>query len=76
MNCLVYARGDFKKACVLLQQVEWNAVFNDEDVDKCWETVYRNITLMYTKESPSIKEKSTVDQPSYNQGNEAQKSTI
>ncbi len=41
-----YARGDFKKACVLLQQVEWNAVFNDEDVDKCWErwhTVYMEI---------------------------------
>ncbi len=38
--------------------------------------LYGNNTPMYTKESPSIKEKSTVDQPSYNQGNEAQKSTL
>lgn len=31
-----YARGDFKKACELLQQTDWDSIFADENVHKCW----------------------------------------
>ena len=53
-----YAKGDFEKACVLLQQVDWNAVFTDEDVDKCWERWHILLIWKYCTKSYVYHEKS------------------
>ena len=37
-------RGDFEKACELLRQANWNAVFVDDDVNQCWKR-WHNVFL-------------------------------
>ncbi len=60
-----YSQGNFVKACELLQQLDWDNIFDTEDIDTCWEkwqTLFLNImTNVYPKKLFLAKKAPTMD---------------